>query len=53
MWVLDGDGRFVERAKEIEAPLPGLRIAGNFVGGVSVPDCIRNGTAVADALLRG
>ena len=48
-----GHGRFVERAKEIEEALPGLRIAGNFVGGVSVPDCVRNGTAVAEGLLRG
>lgn len=48
-----GHGRFVERAKEIEGALPGLRIAGNFVGGVSVPDCIKNGTAVAEGLLRG
>jgi oxygen-dependent protoporphyrinogen oxidase len=48
-----GHGRFVERAREIEEALPGLRIAGNFVGGVSVPDCIRNGTAVAEAMLGG
>jgi protoporphyrinogen/coproporphyrinogen III oxidase len=48
-----GHGRFVERAKEIEGALPGLRIAGSFVGGVSVTDCIKNGTAVAEAMLRG
>ncbi|HEY4564818.1 MAG TPA: protoporphyrinogen oxidase, partial [Thermoanaerobaculia bacterium] len=48
-----GHGRFVERAKEIEEALPGLRIAGNFVDGVSVPDCIKNGTAVAEGVLRG
>jgi oxygen-dependent protoporphyrinogen oxidase len=45
-----GHGRFVERAQEIERSLPGLRFAGNFLGGVSVPDCIRNASAVADSL---
>lgn len=47
-----GHGRFVERAREIERELPGLRIGGNFVGGVSVPDCIKNGTALAEEMLR-
>jgi oxygen-dependent protoporphyrinogen oxidase len=46
-----GHGRFVERAREIERSLPGLRLAGNFLGGVSVPDCIRNATAVAAEML--
>lgn len=46
-----GHGRFVERAREIEGALPGLRIGGNFLGGVSVPDCIRNGTVVAAEVL--
>lgn len=40
-------GRFVERAQEIEHALPGLRIGGSFLAGVSVPDCIRNATALA------
>ena len=42
-----GHGRFVERAREIERAFPGLRIGGNFLAGVSVPDCIRNATAMA------
>lgn len=42
-----GHGRYVERAREIERALPGLRLGGNCLGGVSVPDCIRNGTALA------
>jgi oxygen-dependent protoporphyrinogen oxidase len=46
-----GHGRFVERAHEIESSLPGLRLAGNFLGGVSVPDCIRNATTVAAEIL--
>jgi protoporphyrinogen/coproporphyrinogen III oxidase len=45
-----GHGRFVERAREIERALPGLHIGGNFLSGVSVPDCIRNGTALAEDL---
>jgi oxygen-dependent protoporphyrinogen oxidase len=45
-----GHGRFVERACEIERSLPGLRLAGNFLGGISVPDCIRNATALAEEI---
>ena len=49
-----GHGRFVERAKEIEGALPGLRLGGNYLGGlggVSVPDCIKNATALAENML--
>jgi oxygen-dependent protoporphyrinogen oxidase len=42
-----GHGRFVERAREIERSLPGLHLGGNFLAGVSVPDCIRNATGLA------
>jgi protoporphyrinogen/coproporphyrinogen III oxidase len=42
-----GHGRFVARAEEIERDNPGLRISGNFLRGLSVPDCIRNATALA------
>jgi oxygen-dependent protoporphyrinogen oxidase len=42
-----GHGRFVARAEEIERDVPGLRISGNFLRGISVPDCIRNATALA------
>jgi oxygen-dependent protoporphyrinogen oxidase len=48
-----GHGRFVECAQEIETALPGLRLAGNYLGGISVPDCIRNATALAEEMLRG
>jgi len=47
-----GHGRFVERAREIERSLPGLRLAGNFLGGISVPDCIRNATVLAEEILK-
>jgi oxygen-dependent protoporphyrinogen oxidase len=46
-----GHGRFADRAAEIEAALPGLRLAGNFLGGVSVPDCVARGTAIAREIL--
>jgi protoporphyrinogen/coproporphyrinogen III oxidase len=46
-----GHGRFVDRAREIERTLPGLRIGGNFLAGVSVPDCIRNATAMAEEMV--
>ena len=47
-----GHGRFVERAAEIERGLPGLHLGGNFLRGVSVADCIKNGTEIAEAILR-
>jgi oxygen-dependent protoporphyrinogen oxidase len=46
-----GHGRFVERAREIEQALPGLHIGGNFLSGVSVPNCIQNGTELAERML--
>jgi oxygen-dependent protoporphyrinogen oxidase len=42
-----GHGRFVDLANDIEQDLPGLRIGGNFLSGVSIPDCIRNGMRLA------
>jgi protoporphyrinogen/coproporphyrinogen III oxidase len=42
-----GHGRFVALAEEIERENPGLRISGNFLRGISVPDCIKNATALA------
>jgi oxygen-dependent protoporphyrinogen oxidase len=47
-----GHGRFVERAAEIERELPGLRIGGSFLRGVSVADCIKNATELAEEILR-
>jgi protoporphyrinogen/coproporphyrinogen III oxidase len=47
-----GHGRFLDMAREIEAALPGLRIGGNFLHGVSVPDCIRNATELAASMLQ-
>jgi oxygen-dependent protoporphyrinogen oxidase len=47
-----GHGRFLDLAREIEANLPGLRIGGNFLRGVSVPDCIRNASALAAEMLQ-
>jgi oxygen-dependent protoporphyrinogen oxidase len=47
-----GHGRFVERVEELEKDLPGLYIASNFIGGVSVPDCIQRGAQVAERILR-
>lgn len=46
-----GHGRFVDLAHGIEREIPGLHLAGNFMGGVSVPDCIQNATDLADRLL--
>ncbi len=46
-----GHGRFVNRAREIETALPGLHLGGNFLGGVSVPSCIQNGTELAERMV--
>jgi oxygen-dependent protoporphyrinogen oxidase len=42
-----GHGRFVELAARIERDLPGLTLAGNYLGGVSVPDRIARGAEAA------
>jgi oxygen-dependent protoporphyrinogen oxidase len=47
-----GHGRFVERAAEIGRELPGVHLGGNFLRGVSVPDCIKNATALAEEVAR-
>ena len=45
-----GHGRVVDLAERIEAAQPGLAIGGNVLGGVSVADCVRKGTALAEAI---
>jgi oxygen-dependent protoporphyrinogen oxidase len=46
-----GHGRFVDLKNAIERDLPGLHIGGNFLTGISVPDCIRNGSSIAKEIL--
>jgi oxygen-dependent protoporphyrinogen oxidase len=46
-----GHGRYVELAAELERRLPGLALASNVVGGVSVPDRIQRGAETAARLL--
>jgi len=46
-----GHGRFLESAKRMEANITGLLFGGNYLGGVSVPDCIRNGAEIARRIL--
>ncbi|HEX2163586.1 MAG TPA: protoporphyrinogen oxidase, partial [Thermoanaerobaculia bacterium] len=46
-----GHGRFVALADEIERELPGLHLAGSYRDGVSLPDRLEAGTAVAAAIL--
>ena len=45
-----GHGRFVALQSELERELPGLHLAGNYLHGISVPDCIRNATALAERI---
>ncbi len=47
-----GHGRFVELAGAIEKELPRLHLAGSFLRGVSLPDCVKNGTALAEKILQ-
>ncbi len=46
-----GHGRFVEAAAKIEAGWKGLHFGGNILRGVSVPQCIENGAALAREIL--
>lgn len=42
---------FLETMNEIEKKFPGLYLAGNIRGGVSVPDCIENGLQKAEEIV--
>jgi oxygen-dependent protoporphyrinogen oxidase len=46
-----GHGRFVALAAALERELPGVYLAGNWVGGVAVPDSVARGQAVAARVL--
>ncbi|HEY6322340.1 MAG TPA: protoporphyrinogen oxidase [Thermoanaerobaculia bacterium] len=46
-------GRFVALQSELERELPGLHLAGNYLHGISVPDCVRNATALAERIAAG
>jgi protoporphyrinogen/coproporphyrinogen III oxidase len=48
-----GHGRFVALQSELERELPGLYLAGNYLHGISVADCIRNATALAERIVAG
>ena len=48
-----GHGRFVALQSELERALPGLYLAGNYLHGISVPDCVRNATALAERIAAG
>ncbi len=48
-----GHGRFVALQAELERDLPGLYLAGNYLHGVSVADCVRDATALAARVAAG
>jgi len=48
-----GHARFVALQAELESELPGLYLAGNYLHGISVPDCVRNATALAERIAAG
>jgi oxygen-dependent protoporphyrinogen oxidase len=43
-----GHQHFVDSVRTIEAECPGLIIAGNFLAGASVPDCVTKGVRAAE-----
>jgi oxygen-dependent protoporphyrinogen oxidase len=47
-----GHGRFVKLGQALERELPRLHLAGSFLHGVSLADCVANGTALAERLLQ-
>ena len=48
-----GHGRFVALARKIEERLPGLHLAGSWLGGVSVSDRVERGLETARRILAG
>jgi oxygen-dependent protoporphyrinogen oxidase len=48
-----GHGRFVELAAGLERDVPGLALAGSYLSGPSVPDCIDLARRKAEELLAG
>jgi len=42
-----------ERIRSAIATRPGLHLAGNYMGGVSLNDCVRSATTVAESMLQG
>ncbi|HET9765394.1 MAG TPA: protoporphyrinogen oxidase, partial [Thermoanaerobaculia bacterium] len=45
-----GHQRFVDLAAELEAGLPGVHLAGNWLSGAGVADCVERGAAAAAAI---
>jgi len=41
----------VERIRGLVAGMPGLAVAGNYRGGIGVPDCVRAGSEAATKVL--
>ncbi|MDQ7037706.1 MAG: protoporphyrinogen oxidase [Aquificota bacterium] len=47
-----GYGKYINLAREMEETFPGLFLTGNYLSGISVPDCIRYSEKVADKVVR-
>ena len=43
----------IRRVRELAGALPGLQLAGNFLSGIGIPDCIRTGREAAEAVRAG
>ena len=47
-----GHRRFVDLAAELETALPGLHLAGNWLHGAGVADCVEHATAITAQIRR-
>ncbi len=47
-----GYGKYLNLAREMEDTFPGLFLTGNYLSGISVPDCIRYSKKVAEKVVR-
>ena len=47
-----GYGKFLDLAEEVEREFKGLFLTGNYLGGVSVADCVRRSKVVAEKVIR-
>ena len=48
---LPGYEEVLEKIESLESKLPGIHFAGNYRGGISVPDCIKSGMSLSENII--
>jgi len=48
---LPGYDKILSQIEILESKLPGIHFAGNYRGGISVPDCIKSGISLANSIM--